>query len=260
MCLIVCALEQHPRYRLIVAANRDEFHHRLSRPAAFWDHAPHVLAGRDESAGGTWLGVTVQGRFAAVTNYRDPRRPLIDGTSRGTLVSSFLEGDASPEDYLSDISRRGHEYNGFNLLVADRAGMWYYSNCGGTLQRVTTGFHGLSNHLLDTPWPKVTAAVSGLEQVVRQQEPGCDLLFEVLTDSRPFPDQLLPETGVGLERERQLSSLFISGSHYGTRSSTVVMVGYDGGVEFCERSFDAKMHCTGEVRHILPGRRSGGGQ
>jgi uncharacterized protein with NRDE domain len=162
MCLIAFAYKTHPRYSLVVAANRDEFYRRPTAPVDFWPECPCVLAGRDLEQGGTWLGVSRDGRFAALTNYRDPAANRPDARSRGELVRDYLCGSMSPQEYLERVKASGGDYNGFNLLVGDAGGLWYYSNRTDVVAAVAPGVHGLSNHLLDTPWPKVAKAKAGL--------------------------------------------------------------------------------------------------
>src|SRR5437870_4834073 len=162
MCLIVLAWRTHPGYRLIVAANRDEYFGRPAAPAGFWDDHANVLAGRDLEAGGTWLGITLDGRFAALTNYRNPADKKTSAPSRGALVADFLTGRMSSREYVPLVEKRAADYNGFSLLVGDAGSMFFFSNRGGRAARVAPGVHGLSNHLLDTPWPKVEKAKAGL--------------------------------------------------------------------------------------------------
>ncbi len=238
MCLILFACEAHPKYRLILAANRDEFYDRPTRPAGFWEDAPHVLAGRDLQIGGTWLGVTRQGRMAAVTNYRDPASVRAEAESRGILVSRFLLENTPSEAYLRKVERKKDAFNGFNLLAGDRDGLFWFSNRGKEVRPVPPGVHGLSNRLLDTPWPKVRrgitrfkAAIGGPETEIEER------LFSLLTDRHRPPDGELPETGVGLEWERILSPIFIQSPVYGTRSSTVILAKPDGQAVFVEQTF-----------------------
>lgn len=241
MCLVVFALDCHSRYRLILAANRDEFHARPTLAAARWSDFPRVLAGRDLLCGGTWLGVSVEGRLAAVTNFRDPARDI--GTprfSRGTLPAGYLTTAVPPRAYLETLPAGPGDYNGFNLIVADREELWYCSNRRDVGPvRVAPGIHGLSNHLLDTPWPKVTTSKDCLERLILDDRVSPEALLGLLSDTTPFPDHLLPDTGIGRERERMLSPRFISGHTYGTRSSTVILVEQEGGIYFMERSYGA---------------------
>lgn len=228
-----------------MAANRDEYFNRPTAPARFWGDAPRVLAGRDLRSGGTWLGITTTGRLAAVTNYREPHRMEHPRGSRGWLVAEYLVGTMPPEAYLERISREGSDYNGFNLFFGDGSGLFYYSNRGGCATPVPAGIHGLSNYLLDTPWPKVAAAKVRLEKLIGQEKVEPEELFRLFSDRTTFPDNLLPDTGVGPERERLLSSLFIAGSDYGTRSSTIILIGRDNCVTFLERSYDSSHEVSG---------------
>lgn len=236
MCLILVAWQVHPEYPLVVAANRDEFFARPTRPAAFWNEAPDVLAGRDEQAGGTWMGLTRQGRFAALTNFRDPASHREDAASRGHLVADFLRSASTPEDYVSDIAARAGDYNGFNLLAGDGRQLFWFSNVGGEPTRLEPGIYGVCNHLLDTPWPKVRAAKSALQQAL-DELPEDTGLFHLLRDENIHPDEALPRTGVSLEWERLLSAAFVKAGHYGTRNSTVLLVGRDGWTTLDEQTW-----------------------
>lgn len=237
MCLILLAHDAHPRYRLVVAANRDEFYARPTAPAAWWPDAPDVLAGRDLRGGGTWLGVTRGGRFAAVTNFRETVPAAPDAPSRGHLVGGFLRGADAPGAYLDALAARAGEFAGFNLLVGEGADLRWLGNRGGPGRALEPGVHGLSNALLDTPWPKVVRGTAGLAAALAGGgEVDPEALFRVLWDAEPAPDAHLPDTGVGPERERMLSSPFIRTLDYGTRASTVLLVGRDGRVRFVERT------------------------
>lgn len=236
MCLILLAWRAHPEYPLVLAANRDEFHSRPTAPAGFWPEAPWVLAGKDLQAGGTWLGITRTLRFAALTNFRDPAHVMAGAPSRGELVARFLTGDVMPGAYLVQLESIGSAYNGFNLLFGDLETVCYYSNCGDEPRRLAPGIYGLSNHLLDTPWPKVARGKSALAEAL-QGLPGNEALFELLRDDTIAPDRQLPRTGVSLEWERLLSAAFIRSPEYGTRSATVIVAEADGTVEFEERPF-----------------------
>lgn len=235
MCLIALAWQAHPDYPLVVAANRDEFHQRPAAPARFWPEAPAVLAGRDLAAGGTWLGITRQGRFAALTNVREPDRA--PGTrSRGLLVSAFLQGRDRPEAYAGAVAAAGADYSGFNLLVGDADSLWWVSNRAPAPLPVAPGVHALSNHLLDTPWPKVRRARDGLARTL--DAPAVDALFALLADDRAAPDDELPDTGVGLAMERLLSPPFIRSAGYGTRCSSVLLAGRER-ILFAEQTYTA---------------------
>jgi uncharacterized protein with NRDE domain len=239
MCLIAFAMDHHPRYRLVLAANRDEFLERETEPAHFWDDASHLLAGRDRRAGGTWLGITLGGKLAAVTNYRDPRTQVDNPPSRGSLVADYLRDETmTPADLQGYLLRRGDDYDGFNLIYGTISELHYFTNRGGSSGPVTPGNHALSNHLLDTRWPKLVEARNRLETILQHDEPGLAELFHVMSDPSPFADELLPDTGVGPEFERFLSPIFIKGERYATRSTTVILVSRSNEVTFCEQSFD----------------------
>ena len=237
MCLILLALDTHPDYALVLAANRDEFYDRPTAPAAFWDEAPWVLAGRDLKAGGTWLGIDRRGRTAAVTNYRQGQRETEAPRSRGHLVSDYLFGRTDARAHIARVQAEAADYSGFNLIAGDGDAMFYFSNREGRARALGPGVYGLSNHLLDSPWPKVTAGKSGLSALLAGGGEPLPSLFALLSDRRQAADDLLPRTGVSPEWERLLSSAFIASDDYGTRSSTVVLVGRDGRVLFAERSF-----------------------
>jgi len=251
MCLIAFAWRAHPRSRLIVAANRDEYFGRPAAPAGFWDDHPNVLAGRDLEAGGTWLGVTLDGRFAALTNYRNPADKKTGAPSRGALVSDFLTGSAAPEDYARQLEKRAMDYNGFSLLVADAQSMFFFSNRGGPATRVAPGVHGLSNHLLDTPWPKVEKAKAKLAALLdRPFDP--DAAFGLLDDAERAPGGELPSTGVSLELEERLSAIrILAVGGYGTRCSTALSLGEGGRIEFHERSYREDGGESGKVGYRL---------
>lgn len=238
MCLILIAYRCHPGIELLVAANRDEFHDRPTAPLAFWDDAPQVLAGRDLQHGGTWLGVTQSGRFAALTNYRDPSQVQPNAPSRGRLVSAYLQGAEPALDYLTRLAAQSSAYNGFNLLLGDAAGLHYYSNRGDTPRTLSPGWYGLSNHVLNTPWPKLQRGLALAQNVLaRQPDPAPDDLLRALADRVPAPDAELPDTGIPLEWERRLSPIFIDAPGYGTRSSTVLLAQEGGPTRIVETTW-----------------------
>jgi uncharacterized protein with NRDE domain len=239
MCLIVFAYNYHPDYHLILAANRDEYHDRPTEQADFWSDAPHILAGRDKQAGGTWLGVSTDGKLAAITNYRDPRQQIADPPSRGKLVAGFLQNPQSTtEEFQGTLNHDGQLYDGFNLLYGTCNDLNYFTNRGGSSGPILPGIHGLSNHLLDTRWPKVSTARFRLKTILQQKNVDQEQIFEALSDSAPFADDLLPDTGVGPERESLLSPIFIADENYGTRSTTIVLIDRSNQVTFIERVFD----------------------
>lgn len=246
MCLILFLYEAHPEYRLILGANRDEFYERPTAPLAYWQEntaaaamgAGPILAGRDLRGGGTWMGMTLSGRLAALTNFRDPSSNRGDAPSRGALVKDFLEQRDRPLAYLERIAKGGAAYNGFNLLVGDRSGGLYcYSSRRPEIEALKPGVHGLSNRFLDTPWPKVERGKAALARVGSNLRIDPEAVLEILSDRRRPAVDLLPDTGVGQAWERVLSSIFITSLTYGTRSSSVLLVGRDGKVDFVERTF-----------------------
>lgn len=238
MCLIFLALNHHPTYKLIVAANRDEFYARKTAPAHFWDDYPHILGGRDLEAAGTWMAMNKNGKISLVTNYRDPVKINPNAPSRGQLVSDFLVNGDTPEEYLDKVSQRATQYNGFNLLAGYPDALWYLSNYKQGIQKLESGVYGLSNHLLDTPWPKVHRGKEKFGSAINDSGIEPDTLFELLYDEQRAEDQFLPDTGIGLDRERALSSMFIKTNGYGTRCSTVILVSHDNQVLFSERVYD----------------------
>lgn len=241
MCLIAFAIDHHPRYRLVLAANRDEFIDRGTERASFWSDAPQVLAGRDTQAGGTWLGLTTSGKFAAVTNYRDPRQQVSNPPSRGRLVSEYLRKDAmTVEDLRAQLLVHGNDYDGFNLIYGTTGELHYFTNRGGSSGPIRPGIHALSNHLLDTRWPKLTEARDRLARIISRDEIDVGDLFHAMADPTPFADELLPDTGIGPEFERFLSPIFIKGERYATRSTTVILVTNRDEITFCEQSHDTR--------------------
>lgn len=238
MCLIFISFKQHPTYKLIVAANRDEFYARETAPAKYWDDAPNILAGRDLVAGGTWMGMTKSGRISLLTNYRDVRNIKPDAPSRGHLVSRYLETNTPPEQYLKNIQPDSKAFNGFNLIVGDTDRLLYYSNYQDKITKLQPGLFGLSNHLLDSPWPKVVRGKQKLGPFLTRPTLSADDLMEVLFDDVVALDTELPDTGLAPERERALSSMFIKAGNYGSRSTSVVLADYAGHVTFAERVYD----------------------
>lgn len=235
MCLILIAYRYQPGYPLLIAANRDEFYNRPTEPLAHWQNTPYLIAGRDIQGGGTWLGITTTGRFAALTNYRDPSRLTPNAPSRGQLVSDYLRCTEPARQYIDRVVERASLYNGFNLLLGDSEGLFYYANYEGRPRELKPGLYGLSNHFLDTPWPKVERARTALRQILEQcAEPMPEDLLGLLRDQKPAPDHHLPRTGIPLEWERWLSPIFITAPGYGTRASTALCVQDSGRVRLAE--------------------------
>jgi uncharacterized protein with NRDE domain len=237
MCLIVFAKNVHPKFKLIFAANRDEFYNRPSEQAEFWPEHADLLAGKDLQAGGTWLGITKQGRFAAITNYRDLNNLKTHAPSRGKLTLDFLLSNISPEEYYAELQPKLNDYNGFNLLLGTIDELFYFSNMTDGLQKIESGIHGISNAILNTPWPKVEKGKQQLQKLLQQDEIHAFEVIDILKNSTPAKDEDLPDTGVGLELERILSPIFIKSEKYGTRCSSVLMIDIDYKVKFVEKFF-----------------------
>ena len=250
MCLLFFAYECHPSYRLILAANRDEYYRRPTETAHFWASHPWVLAGRDLEMLGTWMGITRSGRFAALTNFRDPSAQIMNAKSRGMLVSNFLCFNKSSEKYMQEVVNKRTLYNPFNLLVGDSSNLLYCNKQSSLVKALKPGIYGLSNHFLDTPWPKVRKSTCALANYTKDQaeiEP--QALFEILADTELAQDHELPKTGISQEYEKILSSIFIQGVEYGTRSSTVLLIDRNNHVIFKEKSFIPGQEQCVEVNH-----------
>lgn len=246
MCLILVAWRAHPDYPLVVAANRDEFFARPAAEAGWWQDVPAVFAGRDLEAGGTWLGLSRNGRFAGLTNFRDPKRNRSGTPSRGALVADFLASHESTAESLARLTLEGPRYNAFNLFVSDGETLGIYESESGAARVLEPGLYALSNHLLDTPWPKVVAGKSRLANALRAL-PDDTPLCELLRDDRPAADAHLPRTGVSLAWERMLSSAFIRAPGYGTRCSTVIRHNRHGWTHVIESTWNAVGVETGRV-------------
>ncbi len=239
MCLILFAYKQHTDYRLVLTANRDEFYERPTAALHFWEDYPQVLAGRDLMQLGTWMGITRSGRFAAITNYREVIAPITNAPSRGKLVADFLTGTASPERYLQHIHSKANQFSGFNLILGDTQTLYYFGNRDGRIRMLEPGIYGLSNRLLDTDWPKVRVGKTQLTAALRSGdgEPSridFQSLIALLQNQERMPDNQLPRTGVGIEKERMLAPAFITSPDYGTRSSSVLLIGRNNQVDFRE--------------------------
>jgi len=246
MCLIGFAWNAHPRWRLVLAGNRDEFHGRPSEPLARWPDTA-MAAGRDLEAGGTWLGVTDAGRCAVVTNVRDPRDPQL-GRSRGLLARDYLTGADDAVTHAAWLHADAAHYRPFNLLTFDAHAAFYLGNRPEPrVQAVTPGVHGLSNADFNTPWPKTRALMARIEAWLAGDATDIEPLFAALVDEQRAADALLPDTGIGLERERWLSSAFIRGERYGTRASTVVLIDRAGTGTIVERRFGPDGRSDGQT-------------
>jgi uncharacterized protein with NRDE domain len=247
MCLVLVVWRMDSKFPCVIAANRDELHSRPARQAQWWPDQPDVFGGRDLAAGGTWFGLTRSGRFAALTNYRDPARPAKHAPSRGALVASWLQSHDSLASGLDHLREVGPDYHGFNMIFSDGERLGIYESTTGSGRELASGIYGLSNHLLDTSWPKVENAKSRLTTALDDLSNIAPVL-ELLRDDIPAPDERLPRTGVSLEWERLLSSAFVRAADYGTRSSTIVRIDSRRRAYFDEWSWDAVGESAGS-RH-----------
>lgn len=265
MCLVLTAWRAHQDYALVVASNRDEFYARPAADLAWWGDRPDILAGRDLGGGrmgGTWLGISRTGRFAALTNVREPNQNRANMRSRGKLAADFLSENRSPQECLIDTATKGKAYNGFNLLASDLDSLWWYSNRGNCVPReLGPGIYGLSNAALDTPWPKVRDGVAEFSAALRKDDGSLsdiDSYLPLLQNDEHASTGELPNTGVTVEVESLLSARFVKTPIYGTRCSSVLRVRYDGSFDMLERRFDpdGEVHDsrTGGVLHRRPVR------
>jgi len=237
MCLILFSYNSHPHYKLILASNRDEFYERPTKQLHKWADK-NILAGQDKMNNGTWLGLTADWKLAAITNYRDLSNIKDNAPSRGLLVSNFLENNDSPTNYLNKISTSASDYNGYNLLVGDKNGMYYFSNIENKIEKIKPGVHGLSNRFLNTPWPKVENGKKEFERIIGLgKEIPIDEIFKLLSDTTQAPDEELPDTGVGIEWERVLAPIFIKTEAYGTRASSIILIDDNDQITLIEKSY-----------------------
>lgn len=236
MCLILLGYQVSEKYPLILAANRDEFYRRPTAPMHFWETDPIILAGKDLEQGGTWFGINKKGTFAGLTNYRDTKALRPDAISRGEIIIDYLTSSIDTASYFKTFNRSADMYNGFNLLFGTKDALYWYSNRKKAMEKIPPGIHGLSNHFLNTPWPKIESGKNALEKIINSNITQ-DALFSMLTDQNRPKDEALPDTGVGIEWERLLSPLFIQDTSYGTRSSTVMLIDKTGHIEITERTY-----------------------
>lgn len=237
MCIIAFQYQDHPKYKLIVAANRDEFYQRPTAPAHFWQEEPHILAGRDLQQGGTWLGVNKTGRFVAITNYRDPKLAEYGEYSRGNIATDFLKSTRTSQEFIEELTNNKDKYGPFNIIAFDGQSFLHYNNYLNETTVVEAGVHCLCNATLDTPWPKVTTLTQNFTNLMKYQNFELERLFQLLLDRTIAQDEQLPSTGVSLSLERELSSIFVKRDDYGTRCSTVVLID-DKEIQFVERTFN----------------------
>lgn len=243
MCILFFSVNAHPEYKFILAGNRDEYYDRKSKAAEFWKPDSRILAGRDvgyESGtpgSSTWLGITRDGKIAFLTNFRSPKIKNVEALSRGNIVARFLAGKKPALEYLDALAKNVDAYNGFNVVMGDVNALYYYSSHEKNIIPITTGIYALSNHILDTPWPKVVKG-KALFNAALASEVSHTNLFNVLQDREIYPDSELPKTGLSLERERTLSSIFVASPNYGTRSSCVITLDRFGQFDFSERTYN----------------------
>ncbi|HZY80781.1 MAG TPA: NRDE family protein [Cyclobacteriaceae bacterium] len=237
MCLIFVALNHHPIYKLVVASNRDEFYNRRTAAAGYWDDFPNVVGGRDLEAGGTWMGMSTGGKISMLTNYRDPAHIMKGAPSRGHLVADYLEQEVNADDYTKLVRAKAAQYNGFNMILGTIDELWYISNYKDGITKLSNGLYGLSNHLLDSPWPKVVKGKKKLAPLLGKSDINAEDLMSFLYDDERATEDL-PNTGVSPELERALSSMFIKTPNYGSRCSTVVLVDQQNKVQYTERVYD----------------------
>jgi len=235
MCLILFAYRCHPEYPLILAANRDEYHQRDTLGAHWWPERPDLLAGKDLEAGGTWMGITRSGRFAAVTNVREPHLTAPAPCSRGWLTRRYLEEELENTRFCGLLQETSDQYLGYNLIFGSLDELFYFSNRNNQARQLSPGIYGLSNARLDTPWPKVVQGKKQLQKQLAKPKFTTGDLLKILAASEVAEDTLLPSTGVNLELERRLSAICITGPDYGTRSSTALLIDQQGQVQFHER-------------------------
>ena len=254
MCLILLSCKQFDNFPLIIAANRDEYFERPSQVAHFWNDNPFILAGRDLKHGGSWLGISRQGRFAAVTNVREPSNKIASATSRGTLVSEYLMSDISTENYLEDLLDRIDQFDGFNLLVGDRNALCFLGSLEKQIRILDAGVYGISNGVFDCPWPKVNQGKQRLAEIMNKSgqvlsQADETAFFKLLADDTVPSDDELPDTGVGLEWEQKLGSIFVKADPFGTRCSTLLSIDAKNRVRFSERNFDHAGNVLGTERY-----------
>ena len=248
MCLILIAHQMTEQRPLLVLANRDEFYNRPTAAAQRWEECPELVAGRDLVSGGSWFGARGS-RWASVTNIREGgQNQGHHHKSRGWLVRDYLLNNLSPADFLTTIEATIDDFAAFNLLLGDGSELWHFSNRENTAKALAPGIYGLSNHLLDTPWPKVVRAKKSFKRLIGNPNVNYEDAFSLLADTNRTADSELPETGVPLEWERALSAIFISMPEYGTRCSTFLMTKADGRRQFIERRFDGAPHKWEESR------------
>lgn len=252
MCILFIAVEQHPDYPLIIAANRDEYFARPTDSSKYWTEHPSILAGKDLVAGGTWMGVTQNGFISSLTNIRNPLKLKEDVRSRGELVLNYLVNEPSSKEYLNVLEHSKDEYNGYNLLFGHWDNLYVYNNHDNQAHQLTPGFYGLSNANLNSPWPKINKGVKDLEDYCKNPGDLKDkVFFELMQNDTLAEDHLVQKTGAPEEWEKQLSSIFIRTPKYGTRASTLVLVDQSHKMHWHEKVYDQTGKCTQDIEHNI---------
>ena len=251
MCLILFAHHATPQYKLVLIANRDEYHQREAKPADFWQNSPNIFGGIDCTAGGSWLSVDKSGRFAAITNIRKPPFKKTNTLSRGEIISQFLSRQQTAAEFINELKEKDHLYGLFNLLLLDDSGLWHYSSDSQQSQAVPHGIHGLSNASLDTPWPKLARSQAALEQQLSLPLIDESKLLNIMQSTERPSDEELPKTGVSLEFEQFLSSVFIQGDDYGTRCTTLLTIDHSNTMKFTELTYNVEGSESSRVQQII---------
>ncbi len=246
MCLIFFAYNSHPKYKFVLAANRDEF---LNRPASKISEWNGIYGGKDLKSGGTWLGITKKGKFCAITNIRRIEQ-IPDAPTRGKIVTNYLNGSDSPKDYLADLSKDSNKYNGFNLILGDKNSCYHYNNREKKVNNLKPGIYGVSNASIDTPWPKLEKGKKEFSQLLENEILNKEDFYKLLRDDSKPPVEQLPDTGIGLEWEKILSSIFIKSEAYGTRCSSIITID-EKEVNFSERTYDKKNERDEEISFYM---------
>ncbi|XOV92384.1 MAG: NRDE family protein [Bacteroidota bacterium] len=247
MCLIVLGQNIHPKYKLILVANRDEFYLRPTQSAHFWEGDNKLLAGKDLEAGGTWMGINKFGHLAAVTNFRDPINYQNNKASRGQIPINFLNKETTAVKYIAHLRKQANNFNGFNLISLDKEKLIHYNNQLGEETEISDGIHAISNASLDTPWPKVLRAKEKFNKVI-SAEFSHDDLIELMSDGQTADPRDLPDTGIPKDLEEAVSAICIRTEKYGTCSTTAITISHEGEVQFTEKSYPVGKRTEGVVR------------
>jgi uncharacterized protein with NRDE domain len=251
MCILFISIKQHKEYPLIILANRDEFHERQTIVANFWKEHPSLFAGKDLQEGGTWLGVAKNARISALTNHRNISLHKEGRISRGHLVRDYLTSNKNPNEYLEYLTKSKDNYNPYNILIGDLESLYVYNNVSNQIDKLENGFHGLSNAYLNSPWAKLNRGIAKLKSYILTGKMNTEDLFSIMKDETKAPDNLLPDTGVGIEKERFLSSIFINSPVYGTRSTAILLFDNKNKIHFSERTYDPKGYVTNELKETV---------